>query len=80
LCELLGLDPLLLASEGRFVAFVPAEQEVRALAALHGEPLGREARVVGRVQAGPGRVVVRTPLGTRRLLHLPDGEALPRIC
>jgi hydrogenase expression/formation protein HypE len=80
LCELLGLDPLFLACEGRLAALVPEAQAEPALAALRAHPLGRGARRVGRALAGPPRVVVRTRVGTRRLLPLPDGEPLPRIC
>ncbi len=79
-CELLGLDPLFLASEGRLAAFVPEAEAARALAALRQHPLGRGAARVGTVRAGRGRVVVRTSFGARRLLPLPHGEPLPRIC
>jgi len=78
--ELLGIDPLFLASEGRLVAFVPGERADAAVEALRSHPLGREAARVGRVAAGRARVVVRTAYGTRRLLPLPAGEPLPRIC
>lgn len=79
-CELLGLDPLFLASEGRSVAFVAEADAERALAALRSHPLGRGAARIGRVRAGAPRVVVRTRMGARRLLVLPEGEPLPRIC
>jgi hydrogenase expression/formation protein HypE len=79
-CELLGLDPLFLASEGRCVAFVPEAQAARLLAALRAHPLGTGAAVVGRAAAGRPRVAVRTRMGGRRLLALPAGEPLPRIC
>ncbi len=79
-CEVLGLDPLFLASEGRFVAFVPECDAERALAALRGQSLGASAARIGTVQSGPPRVVVRTRAGTRRLLLLPAGDPLPRIC
>ncbi|MEB2345714.1 MAG: hydrogenase expression/formation protein HypE [Deltaproteobacteria bacterium] len=79
-CELLGLDPLFLASEGRCVAFVAEADAERALAALRSHPLGRGAARIGRVRAGAPRVVVRTRMGARRLLVLPEGEPLPRIC
>ncbi len=79
-CELLGLDPLFLACEGRCVAFVPAAASDRALAALRGHPLGRDAVCIGTVNPGRARVVVHTALGARRLLPLPAGEPLPRIC
>ena len=79
-CEVLGLDPLFLASEGRCVVFVAESEATRALAALRSHALGARAARIGTVQPGPPRVVVRTRAGTRRLLLLPAGELLPRIC
>lgn len=80
-CELLGLDPLHVACEGRLVALCPQEQAPGLLQALRGHPLGREAAVVGRVVADPERFVqVRTPYGGLRNLDWPAGEVLPRIC
>ncbi|KFE67069.1 hydrogenase expression/formation protein HypE [Hyalangium minutum] len=80
-CELLGLDPLYVACEGRMVAFVPEPQAEVALAALRGHPLGVAAARIGRVTEGPaGRVSLRTRLGGHRLLDLLSGEQLPRIC
>ncbi len=77
----LGLDPLLLANEGKLVAFVPEDGAEAALGALRGHPLGRDARRIGRVTADRGGlVVVRTALGGRRILDLPYAEPLPRIC
>jgi len=80
-CELYGLDPLLLANEGKLVAFVPAASADAALARLRAHPLGREAVAIGTVtDDGSGRVSLRTPLGSRRILDLPYAEPLPRIC
>jgi len=80
-CELYGLDPLLLANEGKLVAFVPEPSAEAALAALRAHPLGREAARIGRVTAEEPRLVtLRTPLGGRRILDLPYAEPLPRIC
>jgi hydrogenase expression/formation protein HypE len=79
-CELLGLDPLSLASEGRCVAFVPEAEADRAIAELRGHPLGAGAVRIGRVAAGRPRVILRTRIGGRRLLDRPAGEPLPRIC
>lgn len=79
-CELLGLDPLHVANEGKFVAAVPQEQAEAALAALRGHALGRDAAVIGRVGAAGGRVTVDTPYGTQRFVDMPEGELLPRIC
>ena len=79
-CELLGLDPLFLASEGRCVAFAAETQADRVLEAMRAHPLGRDAARIGRVASGRPRVVLRTRMGSRRLLLLPVGEPLPRIC
>ena len=80
-CEILGLDPLYVACEGRMVAFLPEAEAERALALLRAHPEGAGAAIVGRVLEGPGgRVTLRTPLGTSRLLDLLSGEQLPRIC
>jgi hydrogenase expression/formation protein HypE len=80
-CEILGLDPLLVANEGKLVAFVPADRSERVLDALRGHPLGRDAARIGRVtESHPGFVILRTPVGGERVLDLPFGEALPRIC
>jgi hydrogenase expression/formation protein HypE len=79
--ELLGLDPLYVANEGKLIAAVAEEHAEVALAALRGHPLGREAAIIGRVTAEhPGQVALRTVLGTRRLLDMLAGEQLPRIC
>jgi len=80
-CELLGLDPLYVACEGRLVAFLPADQADRALDLLRAQPEGAGAACIGHVKAGPpGAVHLRTRLGTLRLLDLLSGEQLPRIC
>jgi hydrogenase expression/formation protein HypE len=80
-CELLGLDPVHVANEGRFAAWVPAAQAERALGILRTIPATAGGAIVGRAAAaGDPRVILRTPLGTRRLLDLPSGEPLPRIC
>ncbi len=80
-CEMLGLDPLHVANEGKLVAFVPEEGADRVLEVMRAHPLGREAARIGRVTGdAAGRVVLRTPIGGRRILDLPFGESLPRIC
>lgn len=80
-CEVLGLDPLSMASEGRLVAIVPEGHAERALAALRSHPSGRGACRIGTVVAArPGRVTLTTGLGTKRVLDFTSGEALPRIC
>ena len=78
--ELLGIDPLYVANEGKAVIGVTAEAARAVLELLRGTPGGRDAAVIGRCVADhPGRVVVDTGLG-RRLLAEPEGELLPRIC
>jgi hydrogenase expression/formation protein HypE len=80
-CEIFGLDPLLVANEGRLVAFVPESGAEAALAALRGHPLGAGAARIGQVTVEPaGQVVVRTAIGGERLMELPFAEPLPRIC
>jgi hydrogenase expression/formation protein HypE len=79
-CELLGLDALHVANEGRFVAFVAAADAARALDALRRHAVAAGAAVIGRVQGSAADVVCRGPLGTARVIDLPSGELLPRIC
>ena len=80
-CELLGLDPLYCANEGKLLAVVPAERAEAALAALRSLPEGENAARIGRVTADfPGKLVIRTPLGGRRILQKLSGAQLPRIC
>jgi hydrogenase expression/formation protein HypE len=80
-CEMLGLDPLYVANEGIFVAFVPAAFAEDAVDALHMHPLGRFARIIGHaVTEHPGMVVMRTPLGGTRIVDMLPGDQLPRIC
>jgi hydrogenase expression/formation protein HypE len=80
-CELLGLDPLHVANEGKFVAFVPQAEEEAALAALRAHPLGRKASLAGRAVADKDRFVrMRTVFGGERMIDWLAGEQLPRIC
>ncbi|MCB1182541.1 hydrogenase expression/formation protein HypE [bacterium] len=80
-CEILGIDPLYVANEGKLVAVVPADGADAALAALRAHPVGAAAAIVGEVVAGhPGTVAVRTALGAERIVEMPVGEQLPRIC
>ena len=79
--ELLGLDPLYVANEGKLIAIVAPEAAEAVLAAMRAHPLGAEAAAIGDVRAAErSRVVLRTPLGTHRLLDMLAGEQLPRIC
>lgn len=79
-CELLGLDPMHVASEGRFVAFVPDDQADRALDVLRHHDVSAGAAVVGAVNAGRPRVVAANAFGGRRIVEMFRGEQLPRIC
>jgi hydrogenase expression/formation protein HypE len=80
-CAFLGLDPLVVANEGKLVAFVPQEQAEDALAVLQADPRGAGATRIGTVTAEhPGVVVARTGIGGTRVVDLPLGEQLPRIC
>ncbi len=80
-CEILGLDPLTIANEGKLLAIVAPEVEEKVLAAMRAHPLGREAVVIGTVQAEPaGLVFLRTDIGGMRVLDMLVGDPLPRIC
>jgi hydrogenase expression/formation protein HypE len=80
-CGLLGLDPLYVANEGKLLAVVAAQDAPAVLAALRGHPLGREARIIGTcTDEHPGMLVAQTALGGTRVVDLPIGEQLPRIC
>ena len=80
-CEILGLDPLYLTNEGRFVAFVPERQAERAVAILQSVTVSSEATRIGQVIDGPaGLVTLKTRLGTERIVDMLSGEQLPRIC
>ena len=80
-CDLLGIDPLYVANEGKFIAVVAAEEADAALAALRSHPLGREAARIGEVRADPpGIVVLLTTFGGTRIVDMLVGDPLPRIC
>jgi hydrogenase expression/formation protein HypE len=80
-CELLGLDPLYVANEGKLVAIVPAAHADAVVAAMRAHPLGAEAVVIGKVtERDPGLVTMRTAFGTTRIVDLLAGDQLPRIC
>lgn len=80
-CEVLGLDPLLLANEGKLAAAVPEGDAEAILEAMRSHPLGMDAAVIGRALEGrAGEVSLLTPLGSHRLLRMPSGEHFPRIC
>jgi hydrogenase expression/formation protein HypE len=80
-CEILGLDPLTIANEGKLLAIIAPEKAEVALAAIRAHPLGREAALIGMVQAEPaGLVFLRTDIGGMRVLDMLVGDPLPRIC
>jgi hydrogenase expression/formation protein HypE len=80
-CEMLGLDPLYIANEGKLVAIVPAEDADKILKAMRRNPYGRDAIAIGEVNAqNPGRVVMKTSLGSTRIVDMMVGDPLPRIC
>jgi hydrogenase expression/formation protein HypE len=80
-CEILGIDPLYVANEGKLIAVVPAPAAEAVLAAMRAHEHGTEAAIIGEVVADhPGLVALKTELGTERIVDLPVGEQLPRIC
>jgi hydrogenase expression/formation protein HypE len=80
-CELLGLDPFILANEGKLIAIVGAGEAEKILAAMKAHPLGREAALIGEVREEPAeRVILRTSIGSTRIVDMLVGEPLPRIC
>ena len=79
--EMLGLDPLYIANEGKLVAIVSAGDADGILAGMRGNPYGKEAAIIGEVNGEhPGRVVMKTSLGTSRIIDMLVGDPLPRIC
>ncbi|MGB8473895.1 MAG: hydrogenase expression/formation protein HypE [Candidatus Acidiferrum sp.] len=80
-CEMLGLDPLYVANEGKLIAVVEPTAAERILGAMRRNPLGRDAQIVGTItDAHPSMVTMRTRLGTSRIVDLLSGDQLPRIC
>jgi hydrogenase expression/formation protein HypE len=80
-CELLGLDPLYVANEGKLIAIVAPEAAEALLQAMQRHPLGTEASMIGTVKKeNPGLVTMRTPFGTTRIVDMLAGDQLPRIC
>ncbi len=80
-CEILGLDPLYVANEGKCLLIVAREAGAKVLAALKAHPRGQEAAIIGEVVADhPGRVVLRSRIGGQRIVDMLSGEQLPRIC
>lgn len=80
-CEILGIDPLYVANEGKLVAFVDKQVAEKVLQAMRDNELGRQAVIIGEViTERPGKVVMKTSLGVNRLIDMPIGQQLPRIC
>ena len=80
-CELLGLEPIYVANEGRFVCFVPAAETEDALAVMRSQALGAEAVRIGEVSVDPaGLVTMQSHIGVNRIVDMLSGEQLPRIC
>lgn len=80
-CEMLGLDPLHVANEGRFIAFIAEPDAARALQILQQHPVSAGSIVIGKVSnVPPAMVTLKSAIGTSRILDMPSGEQLPRIC
>ncbi len=80
-CDLLGLDPLIIANEGKLIAIVAEADSAAVLQAMQLHPLGKESAIIGRVMNNnPGKVTLETSIGSLRLIEMPLGEQLPRIC
>jgi len=80
-CEILGLDPLYVANEGKMIVIVPPEEAEAVLKAMRNNKYGRESAIIGEVTGDkPGRVIMKTRLGTSRIVDMLSGELLPRIC
>ena len=80
-CEILGLDPLYIANEGKVLIFVPKSETEEVLNVMRNNPLGKDASVIGKVTiSDPGLVVMKTLIGSSRIVDMISGEQLPRIC
>jgi hydrogenase expression/formation protein HypE len=80
-CEILGLDPMFVANEGKFVAFVSANKCEEVLKLMRQHPLGKDSEIMGEVVASHAGIVrLKTSLGGCRVMEMMSGEQLPRIC
>jgi hydrogenase expression/formation protein HypE len=80
-CEILGFDPLYVANEGKLLAFVRPGDAEKVLLTMRNHPLGKNAAIIGEVvEAHPGTVVMKTTIGSSRIVDMLSGEQLPRIC
>jgi hydrogenase expression/formation protein HypE len=81
LCEILGLDPIFIANEGKMVVICSPTDAPQVVRSMKNHPYGRDAAIIGRISKGPrSRVVLNTVIGGSRELDLPEGELIPRIC
>jgi hydrogenase expression/formation protein HypE len=81
ICEIMGIEAIFLANEGKLVLFCPEEEAPQVLSAMKSHPLGRDGAVIGRVlEHGPGRLILNNAFGGSREIDLPTGELVPRIC
>jgi hydrogenase expression/formation protein HypE len=80
-CEMLGFDPLYIANEGKLIAVVAPDAAPAILQAMRSHPYGKDAAIIGQVLSTPaGRVLMKTTIGSTRIVDIPSGEILPRIC
>jgi hydrogenase expression/formation protein HypE len=79
-CEILGMDPLMMANEGKMIIIAPEEKAGKCLEAMAGIPGSMESRIIGRVHGRNARLSIKTPYGTTRIVTMPMGNQLPRIC
>lgn len=80
-CEILGFDPMYVANEGKLIAFVKSEDTEKVLLKMQAHPLGKESQIIGEVTSeNPSRVVMKTVIGSFRIVDMISGEQLPRIC
>jgi hydrogenase expression/formation protein HypE len=81
ICEILGLDPLYIANEGKLILFVSSDKAEDILALMRTDVLGKNASIIGEVvEDHPGRVIMKTNIGSNRVVDMMSGEQLPRIC
>lgn len=81
LCELLGLEPYTLANEGKLVIAVPEKEAEKTLEVMRNNELGKNSEIIGKVISDyKGKVILKSPYGSKRIMEPPAGELLPRIC
>ena len=81
ICEILGLDPLYIANEGKLLAIIPQNKATAVLNVMQSHRYGRNSRIIGEVtQDNPGKVIMKTSIGSHRIVDMLSGEQLPRIC